>query len=97
MPNVLIRDVPAEDLEELRAAAVAAGEPLQARLLAAVRSQAVYLRRQAALAHIAERLTDQAAVPERERAAVLGSIAANHAARADQLAHATEADGSADK
>lgn len=85
MPNVLIRDVPAEDLEQLRAAAAASGESLQARLLAGVRAQATALRRQAALERIDTRLRGRAAVPDTERNAVLDAIDAAHTLRADEL------------
>ena len=87
MSNVLIRDVPPEDLKRIRAAAAARGTSLQNYLLEAVRAQAGYLRRQEALSRTAERLGGQAEVPDSERAAVLGAIEAAHAERADQLAN----------
>lgn len=85
MPNVLIRDVPADDLERMRSAAAARGTSLQSYLLAAVQAQAAYLRRQEALAKAAERLHDRPGVPADERRAVLDAIAQAHAERADQL------------
>lgn len=85
MSNVLIRDVPVDDLEQIRSAAAAQGTSLQNYLLTAVRAQAAYLRRQAALAKTIQRLQGHAAVPEDERAAVLDSIDAAHQQRADQL------------
>jgi hypothetical protein len=59
MPNVLIRDVPADDLDQLRSAAAARDTSLQNYLRDAVHAQAVYLRRRAALTRAAERLRDR--------------------------------------
>lgn len=87
MSNVLIRDVPPEDLERIRAAAAARGTSLQSYLLEAVRAQASYLRRQEALSRSADRLSSQAEVPVSERAAVLDAVADAHAERADRLAN----------
>ncbi len=87
MPNVLIRDVPADDLDQIRSAAAERGTSLQSYLRDAVHAQAVYLRRQAALARTAERLRDRAAVPAEERDAVLDAIDDAHAERADRLSH----------
>lgn len=86
MPNVLIRDVPAADLEEIRSAATDRGMSLQAYLRDAVHAQAAHLRRRAALARTAERLHGQPGVPEGERRAVLDAIDDAHIERADQLA-----------
>jgi hypothetical protein len=44
MPNVLIRDVPADDLDQIRSAAAARGMSLQAYLFEAVHAQAAHLR-----------------------------------------------------
>ena len=85
MPNVLIRDVPAEDLELIRVAAAQQGMSLQRFLRDAVHSQASYLRRRAALAKTTDRLRDRPEVPISERLAVLDAIAKEHAERADQL------------
>ncbi len=85
MSNVLIRDVPTEDLEQIRAAAADEGTSVQAYLLAALRAQAAYLRRRAALTGIAERMQTGPAVPEAERAAVLDAIDADHRGRAAEL------------
>jgi hypothetical protein len=85
MPNVLIRDVPAEDLDQIRAAAAQQGTSLQGYLLDAVHAQASYLRRQAALARTGERLKGRAAVPEGEREAVLAAIQDDIEERGDQL------------
>lgn len=85
MPNVLIRDVPTDDLEQIRSAAAERGTSLQHYLLEAVHAQAVYLRRQDALVKTAQRLRGTPEVPADERAAVLGSIETAHEERADQL------------
>ena len=84
--SVLIRDVSPDDLERIRAAAAARGTSLQAYLKEAFHSQASYLRRQEALARAAERLWARPDVPEAERRAVLDSIDAVHAERAEDLA-----------
>ncbi len=85
MPNVLIRDVPADDLAQIRSAAAGRGTSLQAYLRDAVHAQATYLRRQAALARTERRLQDRPRVPEDERTAVLDAIDEAHAERADQV------------
>ena len=85
MPNVLIRDVPADDLDQIRSAAADRGTSLQNYLRDAVHAQAAYLRRQAALTRAAERLRDRTEVPADERRAVLDAIADAHTERADQL------------
>lgn len=85
MSNVLIRDVPTEDLERLRAAAAARGVSLQSYLRDAVRAQASFLRRQEVLGRTADRLEDRAGVPEAERQAVLEAIDIAHALRAEEL------------
>jgi hypothetical protein len=56
MPNVLIRDVPGDDLDQIRSAAAERGISLQNYLRGAVLAQAAYLRRQEALVRTAERL-----------------------------------------
>ena len=85
MPNVLIRDVPADDLELIRETAAQRGMSLQKYLRDAVHSQASYLRRRAALARTTDRLRDRPEVPVSERLGVLDAIAQEHAERADQL------------
>ena len=85
MTNVLIRDVPAEDLDEIRAAATEAGESLQVYLRNAVHGQATYLRRQAALDATAERLRDRPGVSARDRHAVLDDVEEAQAERAGDL------------
>jgi hypothetical protein len=64
MPNVLIRDVPADDLDQIRSAAAARGMSLQAYLFAAVHAQAAHLRRREALNQTAARLAQERAVNE---------------------------------
>ena len=86
MPNVLIRDVSPDDLNEIRSAAAERGSSLQNYLRDAVHAQAAYLRRQAALARTAHRLQGLPAVPDRERREILDAIEDAHADRADQLA-----------
>ena len=85
MPNVLIRDVPPEDLDQLRAAAAEQGTSLQRLLRDAVHAQAVYLRRQAAVVGLSARLEGQPEVPETERRAALDAVDRAHDERAEQL------------
>jgi len=85
MPNVLIREVPAEDLDLIRTAAAEEGRSLQSYLRDAVRGQASYLRRQAALSRTAERLQGRQEVPAHERARVLEAVEHAHVERAEQL------------
>ena len=85
MPNVLIRNVPADDLERIRTAAAERGTSLQNYLREAVQAQALYLRRQDALERTAQRLHGRPEVAEADRDAVLDAIEAAHAERADRL------------
>lgn len=85
MSNVLIRDVLPDDLDQIRLAAAEQGASLQSYLRDTVHAQAVYLRRQAAIARTAERLRGGSQVPERERTAVLAMVDQAHHQRADQL------------
>lgn len=85
MSNVLIRDVPGDDLEQIRAAAAQKGTSLQGYLRDAVHAQAVYLRRQEALARVSEQLRGRAGVPDEERRAVLEAVEDASDERADQL------------
>lgn len=85
MPNVLIRDVPGDDLDRIRAAAAERGTSLQSYLRDVVLAQAAYLRRQEALARTAERLRGRPEVPVDERQAVLDAITDAHSERAGQL------------
>jgi hypothetical protein len=89
MASVLIRDVPAEDLDQIRSAAAAQGMSLQAYLLAAVHAQASHLRRREALNQTAARLQHQRAVDEQDRQAVLEAIDDAHADRGAQLGRKT--------
>ena len=85
MSNVLIRDVLPDDLDQIRSAAAEQGASLQSYLRDAVHAQAMYLRRQAAIARTAERLRGGPGVPESERDAVLALVDQAHHERADQL------------
>jgi hypothetical protein len=85
MTNVLIRDVPADDLDQIRSAAAERGTSVQAYLRDAVHAQAAYLRRQDALARAAERLQGQPEVPDDERAAVLDAIDDAYTQRPDRF------------
>lgn len=85
MPDVLIRGVHTDDLERIRAAAVAQGVSLQSYLRDALHAQASYLRRQEALERIADRLRSRPEVPDEERQSVLDAIEGAHATRADEL------------
>ena len=87
MPNVLIRDVLPDDLDEIRSAAARSGSSLQNYLRDAVHAQATYLRRQAALARTADRLAGRPAVTEKERQAVLDAVDAADEERAVDLLH----------
>lgn len=85
MPNVLIRDVPAHDLDQIRSAAAARGVSLQAYLLEAMHAQATHLRRREALNRTATRLRDQRAVKDQDRQAVLQAMDDAHAERGARL------------
>lgn len=85
MPNVLIRDVPGGDLDQIRTAAADRGVSLQSYLRDVILAQASYLRRQEALARAAERLCGRLEVPADERQGVLDAIAEGHSERAGQL------------
>ncbi|HEU0189663.1 MAG TPA: hypothetical protein VFR17_00065 [Mycobacterium sp.] len=89
MPNVLIRDVPADDLDQIRSAAAARGVSLQVYLLEAVHAQAAHLRRRVALRQTAARLESQPAVDEQDRAAVLDAIDDAHGDRGNHLSRPT--------
>jgi hypothetical protein len=85
VPNVLIRDLPPDDLDLIRAAAAERGTSLQSYLRDALHAEASYLRWQRALAATAERLRGRPDVPAGERRAVLDAITDAHAERADEL------------
>lgn len=86
MTNVLIRDVPSEDLDRIRAEASAQGVSLQSYLRDALHAQARHLRRREALNRTADRLRGGPDVPEQERQNVLESIDSDHTGRAEDLA-----------
>lgn len=69
----------------MRAAAAQQGTSLQSYLRQAVHAQAVYLRRQAALEHVSQRLVGRPPVPDEERTAVLDEVDRAHEDRADRL------------
>jgi len=77
--------VPAEDLDQIRAAAAKRGTSVQSYLREAVHAQAIRLRRQAALAATVRRLRGRPEVLDNVRHAVLEDIARAHEARAEQL------------
>jgi hypothetical protein len=85
VPNVLIRDVPSDDLEQIRRAAADRGMSVQAFLRDAVHVQAAHLRRRAALDRVGERLRGQGSVSPDDRSAVLDAIDSAHDDRAAQL------------
>lgn len=86
MSDVLLRGVPAADLDQIRAAAAASGASVQAYLRDTVHAQAVHLRRQAALAAAGRRLHGHPAVPEQERQAVLAAVDRAEDDRGEHLA-----------
>lgn len=79
MPDLVIRDVAAEDVDQLRSGAADQGTSLQRYLRDAVHGQAAYLRRQSVLAAAAERLRGRPHVPADERRAVLDALGDPHA------------------
>lgn len=83
---MLIREVPEAELDQLKAAAKAQNMSLQSYLLDALHAQAAYLRRQAALNRVRDRLHGRPAVDELDRQAVLDAVDGALAERADQLA-----------
>jgi len=85
MADVLIRNVPGEDLDRIRAAARAQGVSLQSYLRDAMGAQARYLRRQEALARTADRLHGRPGVTDEDREAVLAAIEDAHESRAGDL------------
>lgn len=87
MTNMLIRNVPSEDLEQIRSAAAERGVSLQNYLLETVHAQAAYLRRQEALTRTAQRLHGRPRVPDDAHEAVLDAVDAAHDERAEQLGH----------
>lgn len=88
MSNVLVRNVPDEDLELLREAAANEGVSLQNYLLDAVHAKAAYLRRQSALIKLSDRLEGEH-VPADERQAALEAIDDAGQERQEQLVDRT--------
>jgi len=86
MGDVLLRGVPAADLEQIRVAAAASGASVQAYLRDTVHAQAVHLRRETALAAAGRRLYEHPAVPEGERHAVQDALDRADDDRGEQLA-----------
>lgn len=85
MSDVLIRDVPGDDLDLIRSTAAGLGVSLQSYLRSAVQAQATYLRRQQTLADLDERLAGKPSVGEDDRTAVLDGITGDQAERAEDL------------
>ena len=85
MTSVLIRDVPDDELEVLRAAAAASGKSLQAYLLETLHARTLHARREVVLRDISERLQCQPPVPESSRQAVLDAIGEAHEGRTAEL------------
>ncbi|MBA3530195.1 MAG: hypothetical protein H0T91_12965 [Propionibacteriaceae bacterium] len=85
MSDVLIRDVPSEDLDQIRVAAADRGISVQRYLREAVHAEAVHLRRQAAISRTSTRLGGRLEVPADERRAVLEAIDSSHEERAEHL------------
>ncbi|MEJ5944506.1 hypothetical protein WDZ17_04260 [Pseudokineococcus basanitobsidens] len=86
MSDVLIRDVPGDDLDLIRSTAARTGVSLQSYLRSTVQAQATYLRRQQTLAALDERLHDRPPVGEEDRRAVLDTLTDDHEGRAEELA-----------
>ena len=85
MPDVLIRNVPPEDLQAIRDAAAERGISVQAYLQEVLHAQAAHLRRQETLSRARQRLEGSPEVPEGERSAVLQAIADENERRAEEL------------
>lgn len=82
MPDVLIRNVPPEDLQAIRDAAGEKGISVQAYLQEVMHAQAAYVRRHEGLARVSQRLDGRPPVREAERTAVLQTIADEEERRA---------------
>jgi hypothetical protein len=72
--DVLIRDVPADDLADLRAAAAAADQSLQGYLRVVMQAQADYVRRQRSLAAVEQRLAGRQPLHEGELHAAIDDL-----------------------
>ncbi len=76
MSNVLLRDVPEDELTDLKAAAEAVGQSLQAYLRAhVIHAHVVYLRRLRAIAATEHRLTGRRPLPDSSREAAWDAAA----------------------
>ncbi|PWJ53652.1 hypothetical protein SAMN06264364_11155 [Quadrisphaera granulorum] len=85
MPDVLIRDVPSEDLEVIRSVAAERGLTLQAYLLSAVQMHAAHERRQQTLRALERTLHGLPPVALEDRQSVLDAIGEALAERSDGL------------
>ena len=85
MTDVLIRNVAPEDMQVIREAAAERGISVQAYLHEGLHAQAMYVRRQNALARTKQRLEKFPEVAESERAAALEATAAENERRAQEL------------
>ena len=86
MSDVLIRDVPPNELDVIRAAASAQGVSVQRYLRDSLHAQVMWIRRQEALQRAEERLRGRPAVSEEDRDAVLDAMDAATDERAAELA-----------
>lgn len=86
MSDVLIRDVPSEDLDVIRSVAAERGMSLQAYLLSAVQMHAAHERRQQTLRALDHELSGRPPVSPDDRQSVLDAVDEAHARRADDLA-----------
>ncbi|HET8930395.1 MAG TPA: hypothetical protein VFN21_07050 [Acidimicrobiales bacterium] len=85
MSDVLIRNVPSDDLDLIRTAAAADGLSMQQYLMKTLQAQARFLRRRDTLEATAHRVREWADVTESERRAVLDEMAAQADERAAEL------------
>lgn len=74
MSNVLIRNVPTGDLDEIRRAAAAEGTSMQEYLLQTLLARTAYLRRHEALARVKRRLDGGAPISEEDRRAAFDAF-----------------------
>ncbi len=86
MPNVLIRNVPEADLDEVRRAAAAAGASMQEYLLETLLARAAYLRRHEVLARAKRRLEGRPPMSEEDRQTALDAFDVEIDRRANELA-----------
>lgn len=74
MGNVLIRDVPENDMQVIKDAAARDGRSVQAYLLATLCDRAAYERRQAALRALDEHLAGETPLTDKDRDAVDAAV-----------------------